>query len=113
MSMSIRQSSPESRRFATAPGQRDHHRAPVVLPRLDVVVDRDPDNDTDVHVFVDGAPYDGALVHVLDPGRSGGDHAWWDSVTTHDQDLPQAVRDKIEEIAALYHDPAHCNVRCD
>jgi len=82
-----------------------------VGPRIDVVVDRAPDDGTQVHVYMDGTPAR-AVVHTIDPGRSGADHEWWNSVTTLGPEVPQAVRDKVGEYADGYHDPEKCGRSC-
>ncbi|MER6116215.1 hypothetical protein [Streptomyces sp. NPDC001743] len=84
---------------------------PPVDRRIDVVVDRDPDNGTEVHVYMDGTPTR-AVVHTIDPGRSGADHEWWSSVTALGPEVPQAVRDKVTEYADGYHDPEKCRQSC-
>ncbi|MER5356639.1 hypothetical protein ABT093_40765 [Kitasatospora sp. NPDC002551] len=82
-----------------------------VGPRIDVVVDRDPDDGTEVHVYMDGTPAR-AVVHTIDPGRSGADHEWWSSVTALGPEVPRAVRDKVTEYADGYHDPEKCGRSC-
>lgn len=82
-----------------------------VGPRIDVVVDRDPDDGTEVHVYMDGTPAR-AVVHTIDPGRSGADHEWWSSVTALGPEVPQAVRDTVSEYADGYHDPEKCGRSC-
>ncbi|MHC3392256.1 hypothetical protein ACLQ2E_22750 [Streptomyces lavendulocolor] len=99
-----------SRAAAESP-TRTETTGPPVGRRIDVVVDRAPDDGTEVHVYMDGAPAE-AVVHTIDPGRSGADHEWWDSVTTLGPEVPQAVRDKVGEYADGYHDPEKCGRSC-
>ncbi|MGY3677505.1 hypothetical protein ACVWXU_001128 [Streptomyces sp. TE33382] len=98
-------------RAAAQPPTRAQAAGPPAGLRIDVVVDRAPDDGTEVHVYMDGAPA-GAVVHTIDPGRSGADHEWWDSVTTLGPEVPQAVRDKVGEYADGYHDPEKCGRSC-
>ncbi|MFE2538990.1 hypothetical protein [Actinacidiphila glaucinigra] len=75
--------------------------------RIDVVVDRDPDGDTGVKVFIDGLEVEideasGIAVHVIDPGRSGADDEWKVSMFTHSDATPPAVREAIESTAREY-----------
>ncbi|MFF4205555.1 hypothetical protein ACFYZ8_33460 [Streptomyces sp. NPDC001668] len=85
--------------------------APGVPDRIDVVVDRDPDAFTDVTVFVNGREVSGPTiaVHVVDPGATGPDHEWLESVTEHEDDVPAAVRDLFDETARRYHDGVACD----
>lgn len=85
--------------------------APSVAARIDVVVHRDSDADTDVHVYVDGVVTE-TVVHEIDPGRSGTGHEWWDSVTDLGPEVPQTVRDQVNEYADGYHDPERCGRPC-
>lgn len=50
----------------------------MTAPRLEVVVWRDPDEGTDVAVFVDGQRVQEAEVTVIDPGR-GHTRTDWDT----------------------------------
>ncbi|MET8768828.1 MULTISPECIES: hypothetical protein [unclassified Streptomyces] len=92
-------------------------RTPPGAPgRIDVVVDRDPDAFTEVTVFVDGREMSGPAiaVHVVDPGASGADHEWLESVTQHADDVPEAVRDLFDETARRYHHGVTCHdERCN
>ncbi|WP_199800776.1 hypothetical protein [Streptomyces marianii] len=90
-------------------------RRPAPPGRIDVVVDRDPDADTDVTVYLDGAKVTGSrlAVHVVDPGAGGPDHEWFNSTTTHAADVPEAVADEIDSLAQGYHDRHACrDARC-
>ncbi|MFI6112918.1 hypothetical protein [Kitasatospora sp. NPDC051164] len=98
-------------RAAAQPPTRTETAGPPVGPRIDVVVDRAPDDGTEVHVYMDGAPAR-AVVHTIDPGRGGAGHEWWSSVTTLGPEVPQAVRDKVGEYADGYHDPEECGRSC-
>lgn len=77
--------------------------------RIDIVVDRDPDNATGITVYINGTKVTGPgiNVHVIDPGASGADHNWFDNTTSHDDAVPEAVRDEIDELAADYHKRMH------
>ncbi|MER6121448.1 hypothetical protein ABT173_01865 [Streptomyces sp. NPDC001795] len=77
--------------------------------RIDIVVDRDPDGETGITVYIDGVKTTGTGIHVhqIDPGASGADHAWLDDVTAHDDAVPAAVRDEIDVVAADYHRRLH------
>lgn len=70
-------------------------------PTIEVVVDRDPDGDTWVGVYVDGvvAP---AHTHVIDPGKPGASDAWMREQYAAAQEFSNAARDQIEEIADGY-----------
>ncbi|MFD3422083.1 hypothetical protein [Streptomyces decoyicus] len=95
----------ELRRAAAASGHR-----------IDVVVDRDPDDDTTVSVYVNGARVTGpdVQVHVLDPGRAGADHDWFTGHLQHDGPVPVAVRSEIALLAESYHDSQYCaHAECD
>ncbi|MFJ9574486.1 hypothetical protein [Streptomyces bacillaris] len=85
--------------------------SPPVASRIDVVVHRDSDAGTDVHVYVDGVVTE-AVVYEIDPGRSGTGHEWWDSVTDLGPEVPQAVLDQVNEYADGYHDPERCGCPC-
>ncbi|GHG09932.1 hypothetical protein [Streptomyces hydrogenans] len=71
-------------------------------PRIDVVVDRDPDGPNNVTVYVAGELYSGAHVHHIDPGAGGADDEWFATVTAHADDVPVRVRQSIDETASDY-----------
>jgi len=77
--------------------------ADIAARRIDLVVDRDPDHGIGVSVYLNGAradvPVPGLAVHVLDPGAGRVDHEWWETVSVHVDDVPQAVRDEINRLA--------------
>ncbi|MFH0246389.1 hypothetical protein ACGRHY_29110 [Streptomyces sp. HK10] len=84
--------------------------------RIDVVVDRDPDNDTGVTVYINGAKATGpgVHVHVLDPGRGEADHEWLASQVDLDDAVPVAVRSEITVLAQAYHRSRYCpQPECD
>lgn len=83
-------------------------------PRIDVVVDRNPDSYTDVAVYLDGVEIHGPhlVMHVIDPGAGGATHEWLTATAQHADDVPQAVRDKASEIADAYHDPYAATDNC-
>ncbi|MFF9786301.1 hypothetical protein [Streptomyces nigrescens] len=90
-------------------------RRPAPRGRIDVVVDRDPDEYTNVTVYVDGVKLTGSrlAIHVVDPGASGPDHDWLESMTEHADSVPEAVRAEIDELAHRYHERHLCDVlRC-
>ncbi|MEW2434245.1 hypothetical protein AB0952_08690 [Streptomyces caniferus] len=84
--------------------------APASGHRIDVVVDRDPDNETDVTVYVNGVKTTGpdVQIHVLDPGRAGADHEWLNDHLQHDDSVPVAVRSEIALLAQSYHHSRNC-----
>lgn len=85
--------------------------------RIDIVVDRDPDNATDVTVYINGVKTTGpsVSVHVIDPGAGDADHEWLEGQTELDETVPEAVRGVIGELAADYHQRMnHCRLpSCD
>ncbi|MFJ8676821.1 hypothetical protein [Streptomyces sp. NPDC093589] len=89
----------ELRRAAAASGHR-----------IDVVVDRDPDDDTTVSVYVNGAKVTSpdVQIHILDPGRSGAGHEWLTGHLQHEDSVPVAVRSEITTLAQGYHHSHHC-----
>ncbi|MFF2375008.1 hypothetical protein ACFVUW_11560 [Streptomyces xiamenensis] len=99
------------RAAAAQPPTRAQTAGPPVGRRIDVVVDHAPDDGTEVHVYMDGTPVPG-VVHTIKPGRSGADHEWWDSVTTFGPEVPQSVRDKVNECADAHHNPEECGRSC-
>jgi hypothetical protein len=90
--------------------------APGMPGRIDVVVDRDPDASTEVSVFLNGVEISGPgiAVHVVDPGAGGAGHEWLESVTEHEDDVPEAVRQLLDKTAHRYHEASVCrDRRCD
>jgi hypothetical protein len=90
--------------------------APSSAPRIDIVVDRDPDGETGITVYLDGveATDSHVVVHQVDPGADGADHAWLDERITTGSAVPETVRDKIAELASAYHRDAGCtHPTCD
>ncbi|MFE0356491.1 hypothetical protein ACFW2K_22695 [Streptomyces nigra] len=85
-------------------------RRPAAGLRIDVVVDRDPDGQTDVTVYVNGARTTGPDVrtHVLDPGAGEPDHNWLAGHLQHDDPVPEEVRAEIAALAEYYHGRRHC-----
>lgn len=82
---------------------------------MDIVVDRDPDSATYVHVYRGGYEVSehGYSVHTIDPGASGADHEWYENVVANSADAPEKVRNRISEIAGEYHDPDGECEACD
>ncbi|WP_329020728.1 hypothetical protein [Streptomyces sp. NBC_01601] len=78
--------------------------------RIDIVVDRDPDNETAITVYINGTKVTGPgiNIHAVDPGASNADHAWFKDITDHDETVPEAVRAEIDELAADYHKRKSC-----
>lgn len=89
-------------------------RRPAAGLRIDVVVDRDPDGQTGVTVYVNGARTTGPDVrtHVLDPGAGGPDHAWMTGHLQHDGSVPDEVQAEIAALAEDYHRHRFC-AQCD
>ncbi|MFI8932601.1 hypothetical protein ACIG3E_33675 [Streptomyces sp. NPDC053474] len=89
-------------------------RRPVSTPRVDVVVDRDPEGFTGVTVYLNGVQDGGpgaeshAHAHVIDPGYSGPDHEWYEAVSTPAHDVPRQVRAAVVSLADAYHRPENC-----
>lgn len=73
--------------------------------RIDVVVDRDPDNETGVTVYLNGTKTTSLAigVHVIDPGASGATHEWLEANTEHDDKVPEAVSTEINGLVSDYH----------
>jgi hypothetical protein len=84
--------------------------APSPAPRIDIVVDRDPDGATGITVYLDGVEATGshAFVHHVDPGADGADHAWLEERVATGSAVPKTVRLKIAELASTYHRDAGC-----
>lgn len=80
-------------------------RRPVPAVRIDVVVDRDPDGQTGVTVYVNGARTTGPDVHthVLDPGAGAPDHAWLTGHLQPANAVPVEVQTQITTLAEYYH----------
>lgn len=78
--------------------------------RIDVVVDRDPDSDTGVSVYVDGVQvkYPAVHTHVVDPGAAGADHEWMREHTEHDASVPESVASLAGFLARFYHERIAC-----
>jgi hypothetical protein len=78
-------------------------------PRIDIVMYRDPDDETSLWVYVDGVESHDHHVHGFDPGRG---HQRSDVLDNReamraDPDLPAAVRERCEQeftsmLASLY-----------
>lgn len=79
--------------------------------RIDVVVDRAPDSETSVSVYLDGAPvtHPVAHAHVVDPGGGGADHEWMESASDLDASAPELVRDEVRALARGYHQYVACS----
>jgi len=87
------------------------HSAAPGLHRVDIVVDRSPDEDTSVEVYINGTKAtqdDNVHLHVLDPGRNGADHQWFTHHTRPKAHVPHSVLDDITSTARQYHRPEHC-----
>ncbi|MDX3694762.1 hypothetical protein PV726_31405 [Streptomyces europaeiscabiei] len=84
--------------------------APSLAPRIDIVVDRDPDGETGITVYLDGIEATGShvVVHHIDPGADRTDHGWLEERISTDSTVPEAVRAKIAELATTYHRDASC-----
>ncbi|MFJ5532421.1 hypothetical protein [Streptomyces sp. NPDC093261] len=75
--------------------------------RYEVVIDRDPDNDTGIHLFVDGVPVplhttEDFAFHVVDPGRSGADAEWVRSMYEVADGFSPAAGAAIRELTDSY-----------
>ncbi len=78
---------------------------PAMVPRIEVLVVRDPDADTEVAVWVDGEPAE-VTVEVVDPGWGWGQRAWQDRKMQllARADYSPAFRDGVREALAAYDD---------
>lgn len=65
-------------------------------PRIEVVIDRDPDNDTEARVFLDGKPRM-AEVTVVDPGRGYELAEWRENADYNAQDASPAAAALIRQ----------------
>ncbi|MBD0670053.1 hypothetical protein [Streptomyces sp. CBMA156] len=83
--------------------------------RLDIVIDREVDSSTYLHVFRGGYEVSehGYSVHMIDPGAGDTDHAWYENLISNSADAPEKVRDRIREIAGEYHDEDGDCDECD
>ena len=87
----------------------DAYELGVPHARLDIVVDRNPEDTTEVTVLHDGIEtQQGAAlaVHIIDPGASGPTCDWARSVRSFADPVPDSVREVIEEAVHSYHH--HC-----
>ncbi|UVK59897.1 hypothetical protein SEA_OBLADI_160 [Gordonia phage ObLaDi] len=72
-------------------------------PNIDIIVDRDPDGDTTLTVFIDGKRIENYGEHHIDPGR-GYSRADWDERIEAVEEMPDsqlknALLDSLVEAA--------------